>query len=306
MTVLPLLLAVLSVAFPRGGAKLPAVTRSYLIGATDSAATSVTVNAKEVPVYRTGAFCTMVDVVPGSNTVTVCDGRGETLSVDFTVEKPPKPSAGEAKPAKAKPYEKLPYTADRAKEPPKGRPPSEITVVLDAGHGGSDSGALSPHGLGEKDANLRMAKAVAKELRGLGYRVVMTREDDATVGLYDRPKVAHRENADAFVSIHHNAPGCDKDPRSVRYHAVYAWNEIGTRLATAVNRRMAAAFGPSLRSNGVIRANFAVTRNPEIPSCLIEVDFLTTPEGEADVWNRERRARIAEAIALGIADSFGS
>ena len=130
----------------------------------------------------------------------------------------------------------------------------------------------------------------------------MTREDDTFPALYDRPKVAHRRGADAFISIHHNAPPLDKDPRQYRYHAVYAWNDIGSSLAKAVNRRMADAFGAGLANNGVLHANFAVTRNPEIPSCLVEVDFISTPEGEIDCWNRARQRKVAAAIAAGIDD----
>ena len=88
----------------------------------------------------------------------------------------------------------------------------------------------------------------------------------------------------------------------LRYHCVYAWNEIGERLAAAVNRRMAAALGDSLKNNGVMKGNLAVTRNPEIPSCLVEADFVTTPEGEIDCWSRERRAKVAAAIADGLDD----
>jgi N-acetylmuramoyl-L-alanine amidase len=51
-----------------------------------------------------------------------------------------------------------------------------------------------------------------------------------------------------------------------------------------------------------MHANFAVTRNPEIPSCLVEADFVTSPEGEEAIWNAERRSIMAEAIASGIDD----
>ena len=115
-------------------------------------------------------------------------------------------------------------------------------------------------------------------------------------------QVAHRCGADAFISIHHNAPPLDKDPRSFRYHAIYAWNDIGVGLATALNKRVAGLFGDSLVNNGVPHANFAVTRNPEIPSCLVEVDFISTPEGEIDCWDRERQKRVASAMADGFDD----
>ena len=211
---------------------------------------------------------------------------------------PPEVPDPAAKPPPPKVYKKLPYAGDKPRPHPAGRPPAEITVVVDAGHGGSDTGAVSPHGRFEKDANLRLALAVRDELVARGYRVVMTRTDDSFPALYDRPKVAHREKADAFISIHHNAPPFDRDPLALRYQAVYAWNPLGERLAKAINERMAAA-NPDLRNNGVMLANFAVTRNPEIPSCLIETDFITSPDGELAAWDPARIACTAAAIAEG-------
>jgi N-acetylmuramoyl-L-alanine amidase len=63
---------------------------------------------------------------------------------------------------------------------------------------------------------------------------------------------------------------------------------------------MASALGDTLKSNGPMHANFAVTRNSEIPSCLVEVDFVTSPPGEEAIWNAARRRVVAEAIASGI------
>lgn len=282
------LLAAITVAVPRNGAVLPAVGRCYMIGATDPGVTNIVVQGRSVPVHPRGGWVAMADVVPGTNTVSV----GET-NVTFVVSAPKKVSAPSAP---RREYSKLPYAAD---EPCTNR---SSLIVIDPGHGGDDTGALSPHSLPEKDANLRMAKAVAAELRRLGFEVAMTRDSDVAVPLYDRPRSAHASKAAAFVSIHHNAPPVDKDPRDFRYHAVYVWNAHGERLGKAVNARMAAALGDTLRNNGVQHANFAVTRSPEIPSCLIEVDFITTPEAELDSWDPVRRRKIAAAIASGIAD----
>ena len=73
-------------------------------------------------------------------------------------------------------------------------------------------------------------------------------------------------------------------------------------LAGAVNARMAGALAPEVVNNGVPKANYAVTRNPEIPSCLVEVDFITSPEGEEASWDPLRRRKVAFAMAQGIAD----
>ena len=289
------LLAAVTVAFPKEGSVLPPVERCYVIGAVDGGVTNLQVCGRDVPVYRTGAWATTVPVVPGTNVIEVA---GVRRSFVVKAAQPVDPTAPVPPP---RVYAKLEYAADVAKPHPAGRKPSEITVVIDAGHGGSDSGAVSPHGHPEKDANLQLAKAVRQALANRGYRVVMTREDDSFPALYDRPKVAHRVKADAFVSIHYNAPGYDKDPQDVRYQAVYAWNPLGERLAGAINRRMAEA-APDLPNQGVLHANFAVTRNPEIPSCLIETDFLTSPAGEEASWDLSRRSKLAVAIADGVSD----
>jgi len=296
------LLAAVTIAFPKAGRHFPYQERCYMIGATSGGETNLVIQGKNVSVYKNGGWVTMLDCTEGTNWVDVAGIRHW-----FVIGRKPVRRAGATtNAAPSKVWKKLDYAGDVPRPHPASlaiRPdPSQMTIVLDAGHGGSDSGALSPHALPEKDANLRMAKAVQAELVRKGYSVVMTRTKDKAVKLYDRPKSAHATNAVAFVSIHHNAPPTDKDPRTFRYHAVYAWNDIGVRLASAINRRMAESFGTSLTNNGVPHANFAVTRNPEIPSCLIEVDFITTPEGEEACWNPERRKLVATAIADGIVD----
>ena len=279
-------LAAVSIVFPPEGARLPHLERCYVRGAADDG------EEIGIPVTRTGAWATVVDVKPGTNVVEV--GGAKRTFVVGSLE-----SLGSQEPKRT--YTKLEYAADTPKPHPKGKKPEEITVVIDAGHGGRDNGAMSPHGLPEKDANLRLANAVRNELVKRGYTVVMTREDDTFVELYDRPKVAHKEDADLFVSIHHNAPGYASNPFAIRSQSVYAWNGIGERLAKAINARMAAA-DPLLKNDGVLHANFAVTRNPEIPSCLIEADYITHPDGESATWDAARRPGIAAAIADGIAD----
>jgi len=286
------LLAAAAIAFPKEGMRLPPVSRCYAIGSA-AGATNVVVQGRDVPVYRTGGWVAMVDVSPGTNTV-----RAGDASVTFFVESPKKGGAKESE----KKWSKLEYAGDSPRPHPSGRKPWQITVAIDPGHGGEDTGAMTPLGRAEKDANLAVALLLRGELTRRGYGVVMTRVDDSFPALYDRPKTAHANGADAFVSIHHNAPPFDRDPRQLRYTAVYAWNGIGERLAKSINSRMTAAFGGSPRNNGVMHANFAVTRNSEIPSCLVEVDFITTPEGEEACWDPERVRRTAVAIADGICD----
>ena len=292
------LLAAVSIAFPPEGARLPHLERCYVMGAADAGEENVAVyrDVSSVRwvgrVTRSGAWATVINVVPGRTNIVYA---GEVRRAFFV-------TGTNGTSGTSRTYKKLEYAGDSAKPHPAGKKPGEVTIVIDAGHGGDeDLGAVSPHGLPEKDANLRLAKVVAANLRAKGFDVVMTRTDDVEVGLYDRPKVAHAAKADAFVSLHHNAPGHASNPFEVRYQATYAWNPIGEKLAAAIERRMAAA-RPNLRSRGVVHANFAVTRNPEIPSCLVEADFITHPDGELAAWDASQRAPVAAAIADGIAD----
>ena len=290
------LFAAVSIAFPPEGAELPYLKRCYVMGAADDGEESVGFRVSgfgfRVPVGKTGAWATVIDVKPGTNVIEVGGVKGS-----FVIGSKESLGSKESK----RTYTKLEYAGDQAKPHPEGKKPGEITVVIDAGHGGHDTGAMSPHGLPEKDANLRLANAVRNELVRRGYTVVMTREDDTFVELYDRPKVAHKANADLFVSIHHNAPGYASNPFAIRSQSVYAWNALGERLAKAISARMAAA-DPLLKNDGVLHANFAVTRNPEIPSCLVEADFITQPAGASAAWDAVRRPTIAAAIADGISD----
>jgi len=309
MSMLSLALAT-TIAFPAAGQKLPTVEKAYMIGAVPIGSTNaIVVQGREVPVWRSGAWATLVDVVEGTNTVQV-EALGVTSNHTFFVQRKPIAkaitSAAEAiVPAPPKVWTKLDYCSDTPRERPVGKTPSEITIVIDPGHGGTDTGALSPHGLFEKNANLLQANAVRKALEALGFNVLMTREHDETLVLTERPRLAVDRKADAFVSIHHNAPAVDKDAASIRYSAVYSWNEIGEELSDAISARLAAALDGDIPSKGSLYANFAVTRNTEIPSCLIEFDFLTSPEGEEAIFSIPRRKFLAEAVARGIADWCG-
>lgn len=303
MSILPLAVA-MTISFPAANQKLPFVEKAYMIGAVPRGATNVVVQGKSVDVYRTGAWATLVDVVEGTNTIEVSCGDFATNHV-FSVERRPKPvepSASSGPPPPPKVWEKLEYCKDEPKPHPVGKAPPEITIVIDPGHGGSDTGAISPHGLFEKNANLLQAEAVRAELASRGYRVLMTRDDDVALVLGERPRLAHTENADAFISIHHNAPAANGDAAKARWTSVYSWNPLGERLAAAISRRMAEAFTDEMASKGSQHANFAVTRNPEIPSCLVEVDFITSPQGEEAIFNHARRLEVAIAIADGFED----
>lgn len=192
-------------------------------------------------------------------------------------------------------------TACYPSEPPRGVPPSAVRILVDPGHGGTDAGAVSPHGRCEKDVNLSQARAIRDALKKAGFQVLMTRDDDSFPPLYARPKLAYDEHVDAFISVHHNACPAHRNPREVRHTTTYASNEKGLALAAAVQKRIAAVL-PDIRDAGAQTRSFAVCRNPAVPSCLIEVDFINLPEGEEASWNPARQRKVADAVAQGVLD----
>jgi len=107
------------------------------------------------------------------------------------------------------------------------------TVVLDAGHGGRDPGAIGVGGLREKDVNLRLAQMLSEQLQERGFRVVMTRPDDRTLTLEERTALAESERGDLFVSLHANA----STRRSARGFEVYYLDESHERHSLRVAAR---------------------------------------------------------------------
>jgi N-acetylmuramoyl-L-alanine amidase len=79
------------------------------------------------------------------------------------------------------------------------------TVVIDAGHGGRDPGAIGVGGIREKDVTLKLSKALGKRLEAVGFRVVQTRSDDRKLGLEERTAIAEAANGDVFLSLHANS-----------------------------------------------------------------------------------------------------
>ncbi|MGN0852925.1 MAG: N-acetylmuramoyl-L-alanine amidase [Kiritimatiellia bacterium] len=188
-----------------------------------------------------------------------------------------------------------------SERPPYGKRPEEVLIGVDAGHGGSDSGALSPHGWQEKEVNLQQALAIRDALRKAGFQVFMTREDDSFPDLMSRPLRAYDERADAFISVHHNATAPGRDPRRVRHSTTYASMSNGLALARCIQKHVAKVVAP-VPDAGAQMKSLAVCRNPAVPSCLLEVDFINLPEGEEASWDGTRQKSVAAAVVCGVLD----
>ncbi|MDF1544906.1 MAG: N-acetylmuramoyl-L-alanine amidase [bacterium] len=182
-------------------------------------------------------------------------------------------------------------------------PPSKLNslkgkrIVVDPGHS-SDLGSVGPTGLTEAEANLMIALKLRERLESKGATVVMTREDDSDVPLYDRPSISKRVDADLFVSIHNNALPDGVNPFTNNGVSAYYYHPHSIDLARSIHKEMIPATG--LKDHGLFHGNLAVNRPTQYPAVLIECAFMIIPEQEARLKTEKFQKKIAEAISKGI------
>ncbi len=174
------------------------------------------------------------------------------------------------------------------------------TIVIDAGHGGYDGGAVY-EGICEKDINLSVALKLAAELRERGYKVVMTRSTDEYVKLNTRAAIANYVNADLFVSIHANAAG-----NAPNYAGVYTYrcpgSSRGLKLAKAIQAQVCSETGAINR--GVMSERFWVLTATKMPAVLVEMGFMSNHKELQNLLDPTYQAKIVEGIAQGVDNYF--
>lgn len=219
--------------------------------------------------------------------------------------------------------------------------PRVRTIVLDPGHGGSETGATGPEGTLEKDLTLLIAQQLAARLEEqLGVRVVLTRTTDVDLGLDERAALANQLRADLFVSIHLNSsPRAGARGAETYFLSMQASDQRAALTAAAENlgqsvepiaagpdaelqlilwdlaqsqhlaasQRLAALIQQELnvqldlRDRGVKQAPFRVLMGASMPAVLVELGFLSTPGEEALLRTPAHRASLAEALVRAIA-----
>lgn len=185
--------------------------------------------------------------------------------------------------------------------------PSDRVIVVDAGHGGTDSGANSPNKVKEKDVNLQISLKTEIALKDAGYNVLMTRDTDKTLGLYERPALANNKFADLFISIHANST-TNKDVHGIEVlyapAAAGSEKEEGQQILTkAIMDELLKATGAKKR--GIIqRPKLVVIRESKMPAVLIEVGFLSNANEEKLITDDDYQNKIVGAILRGIETYF--
>jgi N-acetylmuramoyl-L-alanine amidase len=168
------------------------------------------------------------------------------------------------------------------------------TVVIDAGHGGKDSGARSRKtGVMEKTLALDLAQKLRRELSG-SFRTVMIRDTDTFVDLDQRVRQADRYGNGVLVSIHLNSSGSRcAGPET------YYWRVDSYTLAKRVQTNLASV-SDQHNSRGLVRRRLRLTRNPSIPSILVECGYISNVREAKQLSDADYRSKLARAIANAI------
>jgi N-acetylmuramoyl-L-alanine amidase len=175
------------------------------------------------------------------------------------------------------------------------------TVVIDAGHGGHDSGARARSGMKEKEAALDVAQRLEPKLRAAGFQTKMTRKSDVFIPLDRRVRASNGASNSIFVSIHFN----HAKSRGISGAEVYYKSSVSRDIATRVLDRIDELPGTVRR--GVKTANFRVLRLNRYPAVLVECGFMSNPTEAARSASPVHRERLADAIADALVEQrFGA
>ncbi len=186
------------------------------------------------------------------------------------------------------------------------------TIVIDPGHGGTDSGAIGVGGLKEKDITLEVSEKVKEILENSGVNVVMTREDDRDVygpTATDAQELQARvdygnftPNVDVFVSIHCNAFTSSSANGTSTYYYPKTW--LDALLAQNIQDRMVEH--GDRRDRGIHEARFYVCRHSSMPAALVELAFITNYVEGPLLADEDFQNEMAQGIAEGLANYFAA
>lgn len=186
-------------------------------------------------------------------------------------------------------------------------------IVIDPGHGGSDSGAIGPTGVMEKSITLRVGNELRRLLTQEGATVYMTRSTDKEVSpkrskatdieeLQARCDVANQKNADIFVSIHMDSFTNDAAKGTTGYYYSLG-NKRSRILADKIRAGVIDQIGT--QSRGTQSSNFYVVKHTDMPATLVELAFISNKSEEQLMNSEDGIKKAAQGIADGIADYFG-
>lgn len=174
-------------------------------------------------------------------------------------------------------------------------------VVIDAGHGGSQPGAISLTKRQEKEFTLAVVLKVEQLLKQeTEFDFVLTRSTDVTMSLQDRVKIANDLNATLFVSVHGNSI---EGKSNVTGSETYYTRDDSIPFANVMHKHLVAATG--LADRNVRHSSLHVTRETTMPAVLLEAGYLSNANDEAVMYTEDFQQRVAEGIVAGIKEYLG-
>ncbi|WP_407306611.1 N-acetylmuramoyl-L-alanine amidase [Desulfosporosinus sp. SB140] len=183
-----------------------------------------------------------------------------------------------------------------------------VTIVVDPGHGGPDTGAIGPSGTYEKNNTLAVGLNLASDLRSAGARVILTRSTDVSpaVGTYSelsdlqaRTKLANDQNADLFISLHNDSFSNPSSSGTTTYYS--SANPVANQsmaLASSIQGELVKEIG--LNDRGTKDAPFYVIKNTKIPAVLVEIGFISNPNEEKLLGSADFQRKTALGIYQGV------
>ena len=184
-------------------------------------------------------------------------------------------------------------------------PLKDYTILLDPGHGGSDSGArgLLGSSFTEKTINLNTALVLKSKLENLGATVKMTRESDVDMSLKARLEYSLKVKPDLFLSIHADSLNDTEDLSKVFGFSVFYKDPVAKSLSNSLLNQV--LYDLSRKDRGANVKNFYVTRGTWSPSVLIETGFVGNPVEYEWLMDSKSQSLLADSLARGIVNYFG-
>ncbi len=331
-------------ATPRSAAATPSrapAPAGFDSGENESALTEVATlshRSDQVRATRHPTTAPVVASVADTTELPIRPGRKPSAAIPASDDVPPAEAGARGVPAPEPAGARVPSSMVRALGLKINR------IVIDAGHGGHDSGTLGPGGLEEKDVVLDVALRLGRLLKDrLGADVIYTRSDDTFIPLETRTAIANQAQADLFISIHANSSP-DADARGVEVYylnfttsadalevaarenassdeSIHQLSDLVKKIALQDKINESRTFAEDvdeslysglergnqgLKDRGVKKAPFVVLIGANMPSILAEISFLTNPDDAHELRQPRYRERIAESLYRGVAGYVSS
>lgn len=178
---------------------------------------------------------------------------------------------------------------------------AEATIVIDAGHGGYDPGAISPdQTIHEKDITLDTALLLKNRLQDAGSNVILTRTADDFVSLNERVSTAHTHQADLFISLHYDSV---EQANTMSGTTTYYYFDSHLELANTINRYLTQT-GP-LENNGVRLGDYYVLRTNRQPGILLELGYMNSDIDVQYIDTHSYQATVVEAVYQALREYYG-